>query len=537
MIFIFASLFFLWLIVFLQRSAYYLYLWQVKEYRFDRMLAQLEEPFGLSLIAGRSFYLKLFLILLFLFFGGLYALLSLLLLLLYSAEVILTAFRAGKGNLRFPDITPKTSAMFLLIVVTPFFLASPFSYATYISFIIYLLIIDAFTFALVSFWVLFFKPFTFFAKQMIVARAKRKRNNLKNLIAVGITGSYGKTSTKEILAYILSSRYKTAKTKEHQNTEIGSARAILDMSPDTQILVAEMAAYKKGDIEEISHIVKPDIGIITAIGPQHLALFGSMERIIETKFELARALPKNGTLIVNWDNEYIRRTFQVSSFKFQVFKCSLKDKTADIYASDIKIYPERLTFVIHHQEEKEKCEVNLLGKHNISNILAAAGAAITRGMTLKEIALAVKTLSPMPRTMTLRKGKKGVTFIDDTYNSSAGGIRAALEYLTVYKKERRIVIMPSIIELGEKGYVLHEELGQEMAKVCDYAFITDAKFKEAMTRGWKSIKGDEENLHFHDNPMRLAEEAEKNITEESAVLFEGRIPPQVMHYLFHPLET
>lgn len=529
MILIFAFISFFWLIVLWSKTGYYVYLWQVKEYRVDRMLVQLKEPFGYSLIVSKNLLVKAFLLVLFIFFMvpigiGLVAA-------VYLLDVVIIGYREIRGGNKFPTLTFKSGTIFLL----SWFSMLVWSLAG--GGIISLLLLDMAVPFIVTLWVLLFKPVTYGVKQCIVQRAKSKRSQYKNLTASGITGSYGKTSAKEFLAHILAAKFKVAKTKEHQNTEIGSARAILDMPPDTEVLVAEMAAYKKGDIAEISQVAKPTIGIITAIGPQHLALFGSLETILETKFELAAALPKGSTLIVNWDNEYIKKYLQLTSYNLQLVKYSIEDKTADVYASDIKVHPDRLEFIVHYQKEKETFQVNLLGEHNVSNILAATAAALILGMNLADISLVAKTILPMPRTMHLHKGAGGIIFIDDSYNASVQGVKAALEYLELYKERKRIMVMPSLIELGEKGFIYHEELGQEIARHCDYAFITDTKFQEAFLRGWKSVRQDDANLHFQSDLKQLSKDVEAVIAEGAVVLFEGRVPHEIMRSLFRPLEN
>ncbi|MBI3335584.1 MAG: UDP-N-acetylmuramoyl-tripeptide--D-alanyl-D-alanine ligase [Candidatus Portnoybacteria bacterium] len=529
-----------WLVIVWQKTGYYLWLWQTKEYRVDRMLAQLFEPAGYKLIFTRDFYIK-----------GL-ALIGIILisspqeiipiaLLLYGLHALYILSLFFRKRIKFPQTSIKAVLLFSLSLtiqaVPPLYTAHFFNAAQTASL---LMIIDIFIPVILTCLVIAFKPITYCAKQIIAVLAKKKRAQFKNLIAIGITGSFGKTSTKEFLAHILASKFKTAYTKDHQNTEIGAARAILAMRQDTQILVAEMAAYRRGDIKEISEVVKPTMGIITAIGSQHLALFGTMEAILDTKFELAKVLPKKGVLIVNWDNEYIRFKVQGSRFKvviknskLNIVRYSLEDERAQVYADTIKESLENIEFTVHYRNERENFQVNLLGKHNVSNILAASAAALTLGVTLKEISEAVSKIQQIPHTMHLHWLPGNIPLIDDSYNASVDGVKAAFAYLKNWQDKKRILVMPSLIELGDKAFILHEELGQEIARVCEAAFITDIKYKEPLWRGWKSAREDANNLHFHVDPQRLIEEVGQVIDEKSVILIEGRVPKEVTDFLLH----
>lgn len=539
MILLFSFIFLFWIVVFWQKVGYYLYFWQLKEYRFFRVFSGLQEPFGYSILLTKSFYITLFALFVFATLG----IKSIPLVFpLYLLGAISILYRIFQGELKFPRLTAKSFLLYFLILFAPLIGFFYLPFFTLEGRIAYLLLVDILTSFIVTSLVVCLKPVTYVAKQFIVMRAKVKRAKLKNLIAVGVTGSFGKTSTKEFLAHILASKSafgeKVAHTKDHQNTEIGSARAILAMPENTQILVAEMAAYQKGDIKEISEVVKPAMGIITAIGPQHLALFGTMETIVDTKFELAKALPRGGTLIVNWDNEYIKLKVKSEKVKVNILKYSIENKKADVYADGIKENLESLEFTVHSALPQtvygnEVFKVNLIGKHNVSNILAATTAALVLGMTLKEISEALADLASVPHTMHLHWLPDNIPVVDDSYNASVDGVRAALDYLKNWQDKKRILVMPSLIELGEKAFIYHEELGQEIAKVCDTAFITDIKYKEALWRGWKSVNENADNLHFHQDSQRLIQELKQAIDEKSVILIEGRISKEVIDFLLH----
>ena len=510
----FLQIILLWLIIILNKTGYYLYLWQVKEYRFDRMVAGLKEPGGFSAIFSKVFYSNIFLLLTFILFEN--TIFVRLLLSLYVFESALFIYQIAKRQNRVPKTTAKSIAIFFLSVISviAIFLFAIIDFSPYV----FLLTIDILLFFIVTFWTLMLKPLSFLGKQIIVYRAKQKRKGMKGLIAVGVTGSFGKTSVKEFLATILSKKFRIAKTREHQNTEIGAARAILLMPYGTQVLIAEEAAYRKGDIKEISEVVGPAIGIITGIGSQHLALFGSQEAIVETKFELAQALPKNGTLIVNWDSECVRIKSKELRIK-NVKKYSIKERDTDLYASDIDETLEGSFFTIHHKNKSVRAETSLLGRHNVSNVLAASVAALELGMSLEEVAKAIADIKPFPRTLEPKRGIKNSLIIDDTYNASFEGVLGALDVLSL-AKGKKILVFTSIIELGDAAKDIHKQIGKRISEVADVAIIVDKKYAKELQSQKTIWMNDPDKIR-----ERIAREA---VARETVVLLEGRIPRTII---------
>jgi len=521
----------LWIGIFFNKAGYYLYLWQVKEYRFRRFLAELKEPGGFAIIINRGFAITALLligVIVFPLWPLFYSVT-----LLYFLEFLLLSWRLIAGQSKLPVFTVKSLLLFLLSFGIPFLGLVYVPFGTPRDRLIYLLIADIAAPLIVTFFVILLKPFTYLAKQYIVAQAKARRRAFRNLTAIGISGSVGKTSTKEFLAHILGTKFKVAKTREHQNTEIGAARALLGMRRGTEVFVAEMGAYHKGDIKEISDVVKPAIGIITSLGYEHLALFGSLEATIETELELAYILPSDGTLIVNWDNEYIKKALQDKPPKPRVLTYSTHDKSADLYASDIKEGLETLSFTMHYKGKSEHLEVQLLGKHNVSNILAAAMAGLHLGMKLKDIASAASTLESLAHTMKFYHGIGQMVIIDDSYNASMEAVKAGFAHAKRYKERTRVVIMPSLIELGDKAQDFHKEIGKAAGEIFDFAFITDKKYESAFIAGWKEGGGDATHLFFRSDPTLLAKTLEQIVDEKTLILIEGRVPRAIASMLLH----
>jgi UDP-N-acetylmuramoyl-tripeptide--D-alanyl-D-alanine ligase len=466
--------------------------------------------------------------------------------LLYFGELISGLKNFLQKRLKIPIFTKKIFFLIfvalILAILYPIVLAkitiniSPFPIGFLISFPLSLLIFDIFTPAILSLIVFVFQPLTVLWKNQIIKNAKRKREQFKDLLVIGITGSYGKTSTKEFLAEILSQKYKVLKTKEHQNTEIGVSQCILnDLRPEDQIFICEMGAYSLGEIKLLCKICKPKIGILTGINEQHLALFGSLKNIVNTKFELIDSLPKGGVAIVNWENpliiEELNLRIQKESPKFKIVKYSISKKE-DFWAEDIEIKKEEISFKIFSKDgDWAKFKINLLGKQNIPNILAAVAVAKELGMNLKEIAKFAEKIRPEQSGVILKRVSDKLNIIDATYSANPDGVIAHLDYLKIWPG-KKVIVMPCLIELGKASIEVHKKIGEKIGKVCDLAIIvTKERFKE-IKKG--ALEGGlaKENILFLEKPKEILEKISSFLKQkEDVVLLEGRISKEIIEKL------
>ncbi|MFH1657249.1 MAG: UDP-N-acetylmuramoyl-tripeptide--D-alanyl-D-alanine ligase [bacterium] len=556
----FYLLIFLWFVRGVKTILFWLYLWQLKEYHIGRFIAHFRTEKGKRLLINKRLALKVFSLLvlgfcwyLFIPFFDSYpfpisflrifsnALLNMVALIvlgnlvLYSLEVL----KAGKDILhketKIPVLTKKTivlilATLFTQVLFTFWILGQDFASAKDLTLtLFYLLIFDILTPLTVSLIVLLFQPLAILGRSRIINRAKKKRAKFKDLLVVGITGSYGKTSTKEILAVILAEKFKVLKTKEHRNSEIGVSQCILEeLKPEHEIFICEMAAYNKGGIKLLSDIVKPKIGILTGINQQHLATFGSQENIVKAKFELIESLPEDGTAILNADNEFIRQELETKKFKNQKLY-STKDKL-DIWAEEVEVDKESIRFKVCINNDSANFEFSLLGAQNIPNILAAICCAKELGMSLSEIALAGEKIKPLPRSMKLYKAKGNLNVIDATYSANPDGVISHLNYLHAWRG-RKVIIMPCLIELGKTAPAVHQQIGAKIAKVCNLAIITtkecyyDIK-RAAMKNGMK-----EESILFLEESPEILRKIKKFVRPGDVVLLESRVPTEVVKSL------
>ncbi len=305
-----------------------------------------------------------------------------------------------------------------------------------------------------------------------VKKAKNKLQDFKNLKVVGITGSYGKTTTKYIVASILSQRYNTLMTPGSYNTTLGVVRTINEkLEPTHEIFVCEMGAKNVGDIKEICDIVNPEYGILTAIGPQHLETFKSLENVQKTKMELIDSLPSNGWAFVNNEDENICKiNFEKNNVKYGL------NNNSDYYAYNIRIEETGSIFDVHTpNEEITNIKTKLLGEHSILNIVGAIAVAQKLGLNKDEIKAGIRFLKPVPHRLELKKNPNGLIIIDDAYNSNIKGAKMAVKTLGRFENKNRVLVTPGIVDLGEFAKKYNVEFGEEATKYCDYIILVGEK--------------------------------------------------------------
>ena len=318
--------------------------------------------------------------------------------------------------------------------------------------------------------------------------AKRILSEMPDLTVIGITGSYGKTSTKNFLTALLSVKYNVLMTPESYNTPMGVVRTVRErLRASHEIFICEMGAKNRGDIREICDIVHPHHGVLTAIGEQHLETFKTIDTIIDTKFELVDALPEGGIAFLNVDNEHIASR-DVRGVK--VVSYGLYDG-AEYTATDIEVDEHGSRFTVK-APDGDSCEFStrLLGAHNIQNLVGCIAVANQLGITLKELKAPVRQMKPVAHRLQLLPNG----YIDDAYNSNPAGFRSALDVLGAMKDTRRVLVTPGMVELGDRQEALNEELGAYAASRCDWAILVGEKQAPPLKKGLLSQGFDEEHI-------------------------------------------
>ncbi len=353
-----------------------------------------------------------------------------------------------------------------------------------------------------------------------IKKAKKVLENRKDLKVIGITGSYGKTSVKNILSTILSEKYKICPTPASYNTPLGLAKTILsNLKKDDEIFIAEMGARQIGDINELCEMVCPSIGIITGIGNQHLLTFGTIDNIIKTKTELAEfVLKQKCGLYVNTEGMFAK---EICDKYKDAISVSLKENIFNV--SDIVTNKNGSSFVISSGGKKKKCETILLGTHNISNIILACTVAYDLGLTLDEIAKGIEKLHSVAHRLEIIKSSSYYTIIDNSYNSSVQGSEASVEVLSHFEG-KKFVITPGLVELGKEQFNANFEFGKTMAKVCDYVIIDSTINFEAINSGLLFAGFDKEHILRAGNLSQAVQVLNTLAEPNDVVLFENDLP-------------
>ena len=361
----------------------------------------------------------------------------------------------------------------------------------------------------------------------------RKRIRTLQPRVIGITGSYGKTSTKYILHQILSQKFNTLMTPDSYNTPMGICKVIRGaLTAEHEIFIVEMGAYKRGDIRELCNLASPEIGILTAVGPQHLERFKSIENIAQTKYELIESLPSDGLAVFNCDNEICARLSDkreqdgspVRRYATEPFSVDSVSDRADLTATNIRHTPEGLAFTVHTHIGISEIRTQLLGRHNVSNILAAIAVSMECGMTLAEIRQAIGTVEPVPHRLQLTSGVGNVTVIDDSFNSNPVGAKAALEVLAEVGEGKKVLVTPGMVELGEREDAENRRLGERAAEVCDLVILVGPTRTKPILEGLKAAEYPSQQIIVALNLEEVKQHLATQVQAGDVVLFENDLP-------------
>jgi UDP-N-acetylmuramoyl-tripeptide--D-alanyl-D-alanine ligase len=362
------------------------------------------------------------------------------------------------------------------------------------------------------------------------------------LIIIGITGSYGKTSVKNYITQLLSLKYNVLATPASFNTPMGVVRAIREnLQPSHSVFVCEMGARHIGNIKELCGIVKPGYGVLTAIGPQHLETFKTIDNIANTKFELIESLPPDGEAFLSWSYPKIReRALIRPSTRYAAVTdtaCCPQRGDLDIYAENLSADANGLSFDVvvngaghgaaselpFSEGERERFTCALLGRHNAENVTAAIAVALKLGISLKELVPAVRLLKPAKHRLEMLPKGDGLTVIDDAYNSNPEGAAAALEALSMFSGTK-VIITPGMVELGEREESENFAFGEKIAAACDYAALVGERQAKPILAGIQEAGYDPERVKVFASFKEAYQWAESIEAEEKVILLENDLP-------------
>lgn len=289
--------------------------------------------------------------------------------------------------------------------------------------------------------------------------AKYKRS-LYNIPVIAVTGSVGKTSTKDIIASVVSQKYKTLKTEGNNNNNIGLPLTILKLK-DHEALVVEMGMNHFGEISLLTNIAKPTLAVITNIGTSHIGNLGSRENILKAKLEILEGM-KILRMIINNDNDLLHKWYEENKEKIEIHTYGINN-SSDVIAEKIELGEEKSKFVVKTSSEKVNIDVPVGGEHFVYNALCGFMVGKVLGLTAKEIQNGISKFELTKKRMDIRVLKNGATLINDSYNASYESMKASLKYLSSRTDLRKIAVLGDMLELGDFSKELHEKVGEEVA--------------------------------------------------------------------------
>ena len=375
-------------------------------------------------------------------------------------------------------------------------------------------------FVLLSYYITY--PFDALSKRHYVKKATLALINRPDLIKIGITGSYGKTSVKNILAAFLSEKYEVCASPYSFNTPLGISKTISENLKDHhQVLICEMGARYQGDIKELCDIVRPDIGILTGLGNQHLATFKTLEALENTKFELAEGISDNGVMFFNCEKRNMQKLADRCKTKKYVTGLYLKDPTLSI--ENLKTTSSGSEFDLVSNGKSVHARTLLLGEHNVSNILLCAKVAQHLGLTIEQIAHAISKLTPVSHRLALLPSANSLIVIDDAYNGSEDGANAALKVISAFEG-KKFIITPGLVELGREQFNINFEFGRNMAGVADYVIITGITNYDALSSGLAFAGFNESHILRAGSIKQAVDVMNTYSSAGDVVLFENDLP-------------
>jgi UDP-N-acetylmuramoyl-tripeptide--D-alanyl-D-alanine ligase len=357
-------------------------------------------------------------------------------------------------------------------------------------------------------------------------RARKKLNSTKPVV-IGVTGSYGKTSTKFAIERLVAPEGEVLATPGSYNTTLGVVRTINEnLTGDHKFFVVEMGAKQRGDIAEIAEFTRPHIAVLTAVGPAHLESFESVENVRRAKYEIVEALAPDGVAVMNTDNPEVRaladgtRSVKVIRYGLEV------DGGPHLTASDIEITPDGTSFTIVDARSNDtvRTQTSLLGRHSIANLLGAVAVALEVGRSLPELVGPIRRLEAVEHRLQIIKGAGGVTVIDDAFNSNPDGAAAALEVVDALNASPKVVVTPGMIELGPLQPEANERFGEHAGRVADTVIVVARVNRDALAAG--AHRGGRAEVVTVDTLADAQEAMKRFMVPGAVVLFENDLPDQ-----------
>jgi UDP-N-acetylmuramoyl-tripeptide--D-alanyl-D-alanine ligase len=385
--------------------------------------------------------------------------------------------------------------------------------------VILTIVIPLAAFANTAIWVGVTELIAQYKRHRIISQAQKKMTD-NSVTIIAISGTYGKTSIKEFLYTILSAKYDVAKTDENMNTDVGVALSIIkNIDTNTQYFIAEMGAYRLGEVARICQLFRPEYAILTSAGNQHIDLFGSQKNLIKAESEHLTYVPEQGTVYVNKDIPGIDQIVRILDTRNARTFSWNKSKKGDAQITNLAHKQGKTQAQITYQDKTFDIETELLGDHVINNLLPCIAVSSDLGMTVKEIEKAVRQLKPIPHKLSLHTGLNGSAVLSDSSNSNVEGFIQAIRVTDRMQYDTKIMITKGIIELGKEKKKSYKRIMEEMAKTDITMYTTDKDFLEFNRK---------KQIRYFDQEEAMVTDVKKEIDKQTLLVIEGRFRKSVV---------
>lgn len=347
-------------------------------------------------------------------------------------------------------------------------------------------------------------------------QAINKLKAQKDLFVIGVTGSYGKTSIKNIVGDVISEFEPELRTPASFNTPNGISITVNDyLKVLHKVFIAEMGAYEIGEIKELAQMTNPDIAIVSSIGPQHLETFKTIDNVQRTKMELVEYAKPGGTAILNYDNQYIR-DYEIKRDDLTVYTYGMDSIAYDMYGKNIEYGFGKMSFTVvdNINDTEYQVTTNLLGKHNLYNIMAAMLVCIVRGYDMDKVISSIAKVRPIEHRLEFKKINNDTLVIDDAFNANVEGLKEAVNILSKYEEYTRILITPGVIDLGAQSFELNQEVAKTFEGKIDKMYMVGSYNEQA----YHSVIKDSKTIKYQKVDNFLEAYASANATSGKKVI-------------------
>lgn len=409
------------------------------------------------------------------------------------------------------------------------FVLPQINYLLFVFFLLFFLILSYFFFAFLLLSLFLVSPIDSYLKKRIIHQATLKMKAFPNLKVIGIAGSYGKTTMKELIAAVISQKYKTVKTPKNLNTPLGIARTILkEITAETEYFVVEMGEYAKGDVKHLCDLAKPDISVVTGINEAHLERMGNIQNTIETIFEVVENMKPGGTVLLNGDDKLVKENYEkfCQGHDTIVFTSANKIKDLEIHTIHFEQDASGISFDVKQRGlDLGRLKIAALGEYIIPEILGVIKLSEKLGLSVKEISDGIASMKPVEhRLQPIYNHNTKILVIDDSYNGNPQGVKEAIAVLSKFDQHRRIYLTPGLVEAGERTRDIHYNIGKQLAKVAGLVILIKNTVTPFIAEGLEKNGFKKEDIIWFNSAKEAHANLGKLLRPYDVILFQNDWP-------------